>query len=162
VKFTRDDIRRQFDPGTFSRGEDYARQGRVVSIDIEYPDTLHGKVEGSGRQTYRQEIRVTNDKRGVRFSGACSCPMTRNCKHVVAVLLTDVDHRPVDVPAAAERWLQRLADIQDALQEAEAAARDNAIQLAYVLVPQRERAMPGLHPYTLRLKNDGSIAEAMP
>ena len=161
MEFTHDDIRRHFDAGTFARGEEYARKGRVVSIDIEFPDTLHGEVEGSGGKTYRQEIRVTSDKRGVRFRGDCSCPMTRNCKHVVAVLLTDLAHRPVDVPAAAERWLQQLAAVQDIQQEVAEAARDTSIRLVYVLAPDREGKVPGLHPHTIRLRQDGSIVEAM-
>ena len=69
MEFTHDDIRRQFDPGTFARGEEYVRKGRVISIDIEFPDTLHGEVEGSGGKTYRQEMRVRGD---------WSCPMPRN------------------------------------------------------------------------------------
>jgi superfamily II DNA or RNA helicase len=157
MEFTRDDIRRQFDPGTYARGEEYARRGRVVSIDIEYPDTLHGTVEGSGRQTYRQEIRIVRDKRGVRFRGDCSCPMIRNCKHVVAVLLTDLEHRPMDVPADAERWLQQLAAIQDTLH----AAADASLRLVYVLAPDREGRTPGLHPFTVRLREDGSIGANM-
>ena len=161
MEFTHDDIRRQFDPGTFARGEEYARKGRVISIDIEFSGTLHGEVVGSGGKTYRQEIRVTSDKRGVRFRGDCSCPMTRNCKHVVAVLLAELAHRPVDVPAAAERWLRQLAAIQDILQDAADATRGAPLGLIYVLAPDRAVKVPGLHPHTVRLRPDGSIAEAM-
>jgi superfamily II DNA or RNA helicase len=161
MEFTHDDITRRFDAGTFARGEEYARKGRVISIDIEFPDTLHGAVEGSGGKAYRQEIRVTSDKHGVRFRGDCSCPMTRNCKHVVAVLLTELAHRPVDVPAAAERWLQQMAAIRDVLQDAADAPRGAALGLIYVLAPDREGNVPGLYPHTVRLRQDGSIAEAM-
>jgi len=161
MEFTRDDISRQFDPGTFARGEEYARKGRVVSIDVEFPDTLRGEVGGSGGKTYRQEIRITSDKRGVRFRGDCSCPMTRNCKHVVAVLLTDLAHRPADVPAAAERWLQQLATVHAIRQEVAEAARDTSVRLVYVLAPDREGKVPGLHPHTVRLRQDGSIVDAV-
>jgi uncharacterized Zn finger protein len=53
MEFTRDDIRRQFDPGTFGRGEEYARKGRVLGIDLD-GDKLYGEVEGSGNSVYEQ------------------------------------------------------------------------------------------------------------
>jgi superfamily II DNA or RNA helicase len=160
MEFTRDDIRRQFDPGTFARGEAYARQDRVVEIDVD-GDRIYGAVVGSGSSLYQQTIRVKSDKRGARFSGDCSCPMTYNCKHVVAVLLTELEYGTEGVPAEAEGWLQRLALFQSTLRAARAAVRDASIQLAYVLVPERKSQAPGLYPYMIRLRADGSVAEAV-
>jgi hypothetical protein len=67
----------------------------------------------------------------------------------------------VDVPAAAERWLQQMAAIRDVLQDAADAPRGAALGLIYVLAPDREGNVPGLYPHTVRLRQDGSIAEAM-
>ena len=120
MEFTRDDVIRQFDPGTFARGEGYVRKGMVTEIELD-GDRIYGDVQGSGDNRYQQTIRVKRDKRGVRFSGDCSCPMTHNCKHVVAVLLTELARGAVDVPAAAERWLLRLAGVQDYLRQADGA-----------------------------------------
>ena len=128
MEFTRDDIRRQFDPGTFARGEEYARKDRVIEIALD-GDRIHGEVQGSGRNRYQQTIRVKSDKRGVRFSGDCSCPMTRNCKHVVSVLLTGLERGAADVPAAAARWLERLAALQNSLRNAESAPSDDTLRL---------------------------------
>jgi hypothetical protein len=161
MEFTRDDIRRQFDPGTFARGEEYARKDRVIEIALD-GDRIHGEVQGSGHNRYQQTIRVKSDKRGVRFSGDCSCPMTRNCKHVVSVLLTELERGAADVPAAAARWLERLAALQNSLRNAESAPSDDTLRLVYVIVPQRNGKAPGLHPYTVRLRNDGSIVAAFP
>jgi len=157
MEFTRDDVIRQFDPGTFRRGEDYARKGMVIEIDRD-DDRIYSAVEGSGDNRYRQTIRMKRDKRGIRFSGDCSCPMTHNCKHVVAVLLTELEQGAEDVPAAAERWLQRLEQIQDTLRED--ALPDPAMRIVYVLVPERHGGAPGLLPYTARMEKDDAIAEA--
>ena len=161
MEFTRDDIRRQFDPGTFARGEEYARKDRVIEIALD-GDRIHGEVQGSGHNRYRQTIRVKFDKRDVRFSGDCSCPMTRNCKHVVSVLLTGLQRGAADVPAAAARWLERLAALQNGLRNAASAPSDDTLRLVYVIVPQRNGKAPGLHPYTARLRNDGSVVAAFP
>ena len=159
MEFTRDDVIRQFDPGTFGRGEDYARKGMVIGIAHD-DDRLYGEVEGSGDNCYEQTIRIKRDKRGIRFSGDCSCPMTHNCKHVVAVLLAELARDAVNVPAAAERWLQRLAGVQDYLRQAEGPL-NASMGLVYVLVPERHNRGPGLLPFTAHFKNDGRIAAAI-
>ena len=159
MEFTRDDVIRQFDPGTFARGEGYVRKGMVTEIELD-GDRIYGDVQGSGDNRYQQTIRVKRDKRGVRFSGDCSCPMTHNCKHVVAVLLTELARGAVDVPAAAERWLLRLAGVQDYLRQADGAL-NASMGLVYVLVPERKGRVPSLLPYTAHFKHDGSIAAAI-
>jgi superfamily II DNA or RNA helicase len=157
MEFTHDDIRRQFDPGTFARGDGYARQDRVIEITLD-GDRIYGEVEGSGNKRYQQTIRVKSDKRGVRFSGDCDCPMTHNCKHVVAVLLAELERGVADLPAAAGRWLERLAVLQDTLRRVERVTPDDTLRLVYVLVPERRGNAPGLHPFMARLRSDGSIS----
>jgi superfamily II DNA or RNA helicase len=159
MEFTRDDIRRQFDPGTFGRGEEYARKGRVLGIDLD-GDKIYGEVEGSGNNVYEQKIRVTNGKHGIQFKGDCGCPMNFNCKHVVAVLLTMLDRAAPDVPMAAERWLQQLTALQDYLHRAQGPSADNAFRIIYVLVPDRHGKALSLHSYVARMNGDGSIAGA--
>jgi superfamily II DNA or RNA helicase len=157
MEFTHDDIRRQFDPGTFARGDGYARQDRVIEITLD-GDRIYGEVEGSGNKRYQQTIRVKSDKRGVRFSGDCDCPMTHNCKHVVAVLLAELERGVADLPAGAGRWLERLAVLQDTLRRVERVTPDDTLRLVYVLVPERRGNAPGLHPFMARLRSDGSIS----
>jgi superfamily II DNA or RNA helicase len=161
MEFTRDDIRRQFDPGTFARGEDYARRDLVIELDRDV-NKIYGEVQGSGVKRYQQTIRVKSGKNGVQFSGDCSCPMSHNCKHVVAVLLTELECGTADVPPAAEHWLARLAMLQSTLRAVDRAPPDATLRLVYVLIQERQGRLPGLHPYTARLRDDGSISAAFP
>jgi len=86
---TVEDIRRQFDAGTFSRGEDYARRDKVLDIGLD-GDTMTGAVTGSGGKVYLQVIEISSGRRGIRIDGSCTCPVMENCKHVVAVLLASL------------------------------------------------------------------------
>ena len=158
MEFTRDDVKHQFDPRTFARGEAYCSEDRVVAIDVDGA-TIHGEVEGSGGKFYGQAIRVTTGKRGVQFKGDCDCPMSYNCKHVVAVLLTLLDRAAPDVPLAAERWLALLARVKNHVQ----GAHDPSVQafrIEYVLVPDRHDKALSLHPYIVHLDEAGRFGSA--
>ena len=102
MNYTREDIQKRFDPGTFARGADYARKGMVVSIDPA-PDGVEGEVRGSGRVTYSVNVRIASTPRGLIFSGLCSCPMQSDCKHAVALLLAALTPARAPAPAAASR-----------------------------------------------------------
>jgi len=158
MEFTHADVKSQFDPATFARGEGYAREGRVSTIDLD-GDTILAEVAGSGNCFYGQRIRVANGKRGVQFKGNCDCPMNYNCKHVVAVLLTMLDRAAPDVPIAAEHWLGLLANVKRHAQEANDPAA-HAYSIVYVLVPDRHGKALSLHPYIVRQEADGRFAEA--
>lgn len=73
---------------SFRRGEDYARQGAVVSL-LRRGNTLQAEVEGSEPDPYR--VAVTFDAKGV-VEASCSCPYDWGgwCKHVVATLLVAI------------------------------------------------------------------------
>ncbi|CAN7586958.1 SNF2-related protein [Massilia sp. LjRoot122] len=165
MDFTLDDIVRQFDPATYARGAAYDRQGAVLYVwDDE--DVIEGEVAGSGANIYSQEIRVGADRHGVRFDGACTCPMNYNCKHVVAVLLAAL-RQPGDepgsslpavaIPVAAERWLQQFATVQWAMQQSAAPASSQGHRLVYVLAPDQRDGALRLHLCKARLRKDGSI-----
>ena len=85
------DLTRNFDAGTLQRGEDVARKGKVRMARRD-DDKLVGEVGGSGGELYRQTVRFRAERGGIGFQGSCSCPMSYNCKHVVALLLADLDH----------------------------------------------------------------------
>ena len=85
------DLTRNFDAGTLQRGEDVARKGKVRMARRD-DDKLVGEVSGSGGELYRQTVRFRAERGGIGFQGSCSCPMSYNCKHVVALLLADLDH----------------------------------------------------------------------
>lgn len=89
---TPDVVQSMFNASYFRRGQEYHEDGRVLIIDIrskQYKQwTVVSQVQGSDPFGYRVEtlIEQTGDHFGVR--GECGCPISINCKHVVATLLT--------------------------------------------------------------------------
>lgn len=84
-------IREHASPESFRRGEDYYRQGAVISL-TRRGAMLQAEVAGSDFAPY--DVRVTFDEAGVIYAG-CSCPYEWGgwCKHIVAALLAQV-HEP--------------------------------------------------------------------
>jgi len=166
MHFTYDDIKRQFDPRTFERGEGYADDGMVMAARCD-GDLIDGQVAGSGGNVYRQRIDVVAGPHGVKFKSHCTCPMASQCKHVVAVLLASLeDDAPVAangssvLPAQAERWLQQLANLHAFVQGGAAKAGEVQNELGYVLIPDERDGSPRLHLCKARLRKDGSIGGA--
>lgn len=91
-------LRRLAGDGGYQRGLDYARRGYVqrTSWDAE-TQTLTGEVFGSGTGSYRCRAQFDG---GAILSTACSCPVQRACKHVVAAMLIAADTESAE--AAAE------------------------------------------------------------
>jgi hypothetical protein len=164
MNFTLDNIRRNFDPTTFARGERYARDGKVLEVDWT-GGSVRGEVSGSGVSVYQQTIRVTMGRHGAQFEGGCSCPMAYNCKHVVAVLLAGLTRSGV-TPALGSsstmRWLQQfaLASATNAPAATEATPAKASHRMAYVLIPDPRSGQPSLHLCKARLRVDGAIASA--
>ena len=166
MHFTRQDIVSQFDSGTFSRGETYARNGMVIAFNRER-DRIDGKVAGSGNMVYRQDIRLSAGPRGLRVNASCTCPMGHNCKHVVAVLLAGLDDSwsaPADagsaLPVQAELWLQQLAYVQSAMQNAPVQVSGVDHRLDFVLMPDKHDGGLYLHLCKTRLRKGGGILGA--
>ncbi|HWU29867.1 MAG TPA: SWIM zinc finger family protein, partial [Microbacterium sp.] len=78
-------LRRLAGDGGYQRGLDYARRGHVERTSWDAAtETLTADVYGSEPAPYRCRIRFN----GGEIAGtACSCPMQRGCKHVVAAML---------------------------------------------------------------------------
>jgi hypothetical protein len=160
MKFTRAHILAQFDSGTFSRGEAYVRQGMVISTR-QKGDLIEGSVAGSANSRYRQAIRLAAGQSGVVFQGDCSCPMSYNCKHVVAVLLDVLEHAAADPQAVfqaqAASWLQQVAQAAIRARDRSARAAGAAFSLYYLLMPDRNGGPPHLRVARPRLRKDGSL-----
>ena len=161
MKFTVDDIARCFDQGTFARGQDYARRGKVIDVTFVSDNYIEGEVAGSGGRIYSQRIVLKPSRAGIRVEGDCTCPMDYNCKHVVAVLLAGLDQvrsvPPDALDGRAERWLRQLGLLQPGMGMPPAAADR---QLGAVLVPGPGGA-PRLHLFQLRLRKNGSVGAAV-
>ncbi|MFC8796275.1 SNF2-related protein [Promicromonospora sp. NPDC057138] len=76
--------------GAFLRGEDYQKQGRVISWEW-LPDDLLlvSWVRGSGRSTYSCSIEFKTNVPGppVVVGSDCTCPVRSACKHIAATLI---------------------------------------------------------------------------
>ena len=177
--FDLNDVLRNFDSGTYGRGQGYARSGKVRTLVVSDDATrIESKVSGSGGQLYRQTIGVCTDRKGVRFEGDCSCPMEYNCKHVVAALLSYLEQASVashtggaagianpGLPPAVSAWLAQLHELQRGADTATAAAATSthakgAQRLLPVLVPDRNTGTVQVCLCTARVRADGSVVSA--
>lgn len=112
------------DPGRYSRGKGYARDGAVIDIEIR-PGEVAGEVLGSRREPYRVSLHADampmRDVPGALTAAAavvalipdrtemsvqCSCPDADGglmCKHAIAVLLVFADEVSIE-PELLARW----------------------------------------------------------
>ncbi len=97
-------------PVYLERGRQYQAQGRVLSADLQKDGhLLAAMVNGSGRNTYKQIIRIDRDRRGsLEITGQCSCPVHYNCKHVAAALVEVARRHPGATLRSAEHLAQEL------------------------------------------------------
>lgn len=79
-------------PVTFERGSDYARSGRISQVQAT-PDglSMYAVAIGNRGAQYSTEVGLcsecTRDSSAPVWHSWCSCPVERNCKHGVAVVL---------------------------------------------------------------------------
>ncbi|MBD8529597.1 DEAD/DEAH box helicase [Massilia sp. CFBP 13647] len=123
-------------------------------------DRIDGRVAGSGHSVYQQRVHLVAGARGVRFDGDCSCPMDHNCKHVVAVLLHSLEQSALaasTLPAQAERWLERVAQVNALAPGSAVRVADAGVAVRYALVPDTRDGLLRLLVCKARLRKDGSI-----
>ncbi len=81
----------RFSPAIIARGEEYFKQGKVLSISQD-KNRVYATVAGTGRRPYSTALYFEKD--GVTLqSTACSCPYYYDCKHAVAVLFALEEQR---------------------------------------------------------------------
>ncbi len=68
-----------------SRGEEYYKQGKVLSFERN-GNLVSAKVEGSGSKAYEVTLTFKKTDGTTLASSYCSCPYYDDCKHIVAVL----------------------------------------------------------------------------
>jgi superfamily II DNA or RNA helicase len=158
MQFTNADLVQYFDPGTFARGEDYVRKGNVLSTARER-DSIKGEARGSGGAVYRQSIQFKTRSGVQRLDGQCSCPVSYNCKHVVAVMLTALAQAEQavasGVPADTDIWLQQV--LAAVAGNAQVTPPRGLIKGVFVLIPDAHDQQPRLHLCSARLRKDRSI-----
>ncbi len=113
LKLTKKDILENFDDKTYSKGYVYYAENKVGKYDL-YDDVsgrsfVRSKVYGT--YTYSQYIEFSNYE-NLYISGDCSCPVSYNCKHVVAVLFEmlseNVSLKPEET---SDQWLKKFMQI---------------------------------------------------
>ncbi|MBL4647554.1 MAG: DEAD/DEAH box helicase [Gammaproteobacteria bacterium] len=97
--YTLSDIKRQFDQKYYQRGKKYQQKKFVLALHTQSNGDITGTVLGNRLNKYDVVIKLSQDSDGVELDGFCDCPIGYNCKHVVAVLLEQLNllhtHTPV-------------------------------------------------------------------
>ena len=155
----------------YTSGLAYSRQRRVLDFHHEADGTLVSSVRGSSPTPYRQSIKVRLGKDGKigAVAGRCSCPMTYNCKHVAAVLISAavepvaavaVAPAPVLSPLLAG-WLSRVRAADQAAPEADSGyPEDTTERLVYVL-GEEPRGKLSATPMRVSLRKDGTFNKTL-
>ncbi|MCK7599004.1 DEAD/DEAH box helicase [Microbulbifer sp. CAU 1566] len=158
---------------SFARGEDYFLRGRVQEAYWdEDAEVYRGRVKGSARYVYRVELGVERS----RLVGLCSCPVSLNCKHAVAVALEILEQEMREQESAGDgpvsgapstpnspipanpAWLDWLNDLPQAPREGSGPLEYGHHYLLYVL----EENTQGLLQLSTKkgyLKKDGSWSQ---
>jgi len=101
---------------TFQRGLEYARRGAVLEVKVtQEPLRLSGSVRGALPQPYRVSVSVTLQGSTIlSVAGLCSCPVSLNCKHVVALVIAGLSARREEAASpviATPSWERALAPL---------------------------------------------------
>jgi hypothetical protein len=154
-------LREECSHGAYERGSNYFSQGRVSRIEVAQSDENHvhlsATIRGSGRNTYDQEIDITEELFGLCINGGCSCPVGYNCKHVVAACLSYKAHQrraqgKMGDTDAFGRWLDHFVDNGNI-------HSGPAEILLYSLIPQPPGGEITVNFTNARRKRDGSLGK---
>ncbi len=109
-------LRADFDDGSIARGRLLAAQGAVHGLQLEQTGDRTeavASVQGSSPVPYRVHIWLHADSlHGVATTTSCTCPVSRQCKHGVAVSLAA---RELDLRSARPEWERSLDVVLDEL-----------------------------------------------
>lgn len=102
---------------TYDRGLQYANEGRAEVTersDAPADPYVAGTCRGTGALPYRTEVEYRTSKNGVisHLDGSCSCPVGRNCKHAVALLIEALrEDQAGEAAPAVPDWKTQLEQI---------------------------------------------------
>jgi hypothetical protein len=119
----RSDLAHTFDPVTLRRAGGYVVSGRVLSSEIEpmpWGAIVSGRVLGTAPGPYDVEAALNRTPRGWSIDTACTCPMSVDCKHAAALLLS-VRGEPMD---ASPRWERQLDGVLTGLEKLHSAGAE--------------------------------------
>ncbi|USD36484.1 DEAD/DEAH box helicase [Ferrimonas sp. SCSIO 43195] len=105
------DVENNFDDATFNRGKRYFEEEMVLQAELgPGGNSVHGTTLGRRDNQYDTSIEIK--KRGDRctLESFCNCPVSSQCKHAVALLLTILDqhHGHQD---RYQAWLEKFSAV---------------------------------------------------
>tara|TARA_R110002050_G_scaffold9504_1_gene33005 strand:+ start:147193 stop:150456 length:3264 start_codon:yes stop_codon:yes gene_type:complete len=117
INLSLEDLTRIFDFNYVTRGIEYAKNSMVLSSEVHDKNhKINATVQGSELNKYHCVVTFKEEARYI--SGTCNCPITFNCKHVVAVIIDHMNKQYVAVSPSAvqpqrnlplDNWLRRLS-----------------------------------------------------
>ncbi|MCP4075714.1 MAG: DEAD/DEAH box helicase [Gammaproteobacteria bacterium] len=165
MNLTVKDLLSFFKPAYMQRGRVYFEQNMVLNTEKHHGGSvITASVKGAGNNTY--SLRIELESRGrsvVDIQGNCSCPVSYNCKHVVAALLHFIEKNP---PAQddmfglpSDKWLYQLKSAQQQPSEKQPVSNEMVL---YLLRTNSYTTGTRFYVETVkaRLKKDGSFSTA--
>jgi len=181
---TKSAIKSAYTSATHHKGKNYYAAHRVVDLHITHQSTAESLINAQvqGTTLYAVSIRIVDIKHVIRLEGDCSCPLQRDCKHIVAALLQAVDHNSsfiattksnvipfsqkakpdiVDDPRVTH-WLRQLQHVMDE-RSSSPVPIDEAYGLYYVLSKiVGETHQLGVEPLLVRRLKAGGLGTPKP
>ena len=179
IQYTLADIKKTFPAVFYERGLAIYDQHKINHVNLDDTDNaLVSEVQGSRALPYHQRIFLQMRNSKLIIDGSCDCPIGRNCKHVIAVLIHALHNPPSLVqaiqpvmhtpsrsarPTKAYPALSWLEQIGEALAEIDAPAYPptEAYRLLYVLTPAYYGVGLDVRLMRARLKKDNTFGKAM-
>jgi superfamily II DNA or RNA helicase len=173
------DIRRTYSSGSFKRGVEYYRQGRVKVTHVSADGSaIEGRVRGSMRYDVAVSIEP-DDGGGVGIISDCTCPLGGDCKHAVALLCAytadpallspPARHAPApkvpqpQVKALPHQVTQWLAGVRQAAahtgEDYPPGLRQRLFYLLDVVADWQGAARPSVSASSVRLLSTGALAD---
>ncbi len=92
---TKSGIKSAYNSSTYHKGKGYHAARYVVDLHIAHISTTESLVKArvQGTTLYSVSIGIKNTKHAIHLDGECSCPLKKNCKHIVATLLQAMEHQ---------------------------------------------------------------------
>lgn len=137
------ELARAFDAGTIARGRRYAHDGHVLALTV-HPERplLQGEVRGAGREPYTTVVTWTSQAQPghAGIDAHCTCPVRRQCKHAVALIITAQEGSPIPSRAPDTRHAAWKRPLQPLLRTETARPLREALPLALQFTLERPGA----------------------
>ena len=165
INFSLSDLRLICDGSTFSRGYDYNESAfsQIKSTAMISEDIMQILSTTTGSKLYKQTINIYNQDENIKVIGRCSCPVGRNCKHVISSCLAYLDNDIQEEPLAKniqtnskDTWMQ---DLQDSFLDKKELTAKTSTVLLYILHPSKNGLDIELSVYTARVLKSGGYGK---